>query len=272
MVERGTPVDEAERQRSPVGLEELDRIICDYSQGWEGRLERVVDLGDALLRVQPTYGEVMRLKLAATDVEARLDSLIGQVADNAGRCLWIVGPTVQPADLQDRLLRRGFTVYIDCEGLVLADLSVNIVRNPEVVIEPLSWETAPQYADRCSDASDPTWHRYLLESAHRYLASPVHHVQIFVALIGGEVAGYGVLRIEPTGIAYLANAMTVRQFRGHGVYSSLTAHRLQIARSEGCRTAFCAAQTATSAPILQRRGFASVCRFQYLVPPRTNPS
>ena len=257
---------------SPAAPEELERIIYAYSEAWEGRLETTVDLGAALLRIQPTYGTVARLAFPESDVKNRLDALIAEVQERAGRCLWIVGPGTQPAGLDRRLMSRGFTVFFDCDGLVLEDLTVHIPRSPEVVVEPLSRATVQDYAERCSDAPDPAWHRYLLESAYRYLNSPKREVEIYVALVGGEVAGYSVLRTEPTGVAYLANAMIVKEFRNRGVYSSLTAHRLDVARVAGCTVAFCAAQSKTSAPILIRRGFKPVCRFRYLVPPRTRDS
>ncbi len=86
-------------------------------------------------------------------------------------------------------------------------------------------------------------------------------VQIEVARLDREIAGFCVLRIEPNGVAYLRNAMTVPAFRNRGVYLSLVAHRLAVARTMGCTSAVLQAQTVTSAPILIKRGFKPVCRF-----------
>jgi N-acetylglutamate synthase-like GNAT family acetyltransferase len=90
-------------------------------------------------------------------------------------------------------------------------------------------------------------------------------VQIEVAHLDGEIAGFSVLRIEPNGVAYLRNAMTVPAFRNRGVYLSLVAHRLAVARTMGCTSAVLQAQAVTSAPILIKRGFKPVCRFVGLV-------
>lgn len=260
-------VGEGRRHRSPVKPEALESILWTYSEAWEGKCERVIDLGHALIRAGPTYGSVMRLRLPSA-IEACLDDLTAQVETEVGRCLWWIGPTTLPGDLGDCLVRRGFTVFWEFEGLVLDNLTVGIPRDPEIVIEPLSWDTALAYAMGCTDTQDPDWQRYLLESAHRYLESTMHDVQIYVARLGGEVAGYAVLRIEPAGIAYLANALTVKEFRRRGVYSALTAHRLAAARAAGCHSAVIIARSDTSAPIVRKYGFSPVCRFLAYLPPR----
>jgi GNAT superfamily N-acetyltransferase len=211
---------------------------------------------------------VMRLVFEPERVEERLEAVIARVTTDVGRCLWIIGPGTRPADLGQRLMARGFTVAMEFDGLVLVDLAIDIARNPDVVIEPLSWENAAEYATRCTDSTNPRFHEYLLASAQRYVQAASHEVQIYVARLGGEVAGYAVLRIEPTGLAYFPAELTVKAFRRRGVYLSLVAHRLAVARSAGCTAAVIGAQTATAAPILTRRGFRPVCHLLALAPPR----
>jgi GNAT superfamily N-acetyltransferase len=93
-------------------------------------------------------------------------------------------------------------------------------------------------------------------------------VEILVARLEGEVAGYAVLRTEPTGVAFLCDAMTVPAFRRQGVYLSLVAHRLALARAGGCVAAATHAQVQSSAPILMKRGFRPISRvFGYSRPP-----
>jgi len=50
----------------------------------------------------------------------------------------MVGPETRPADLGVRLMARGFTVAMELDGLVLDDLTREPIRNPDVVVEPLS--------------------------------------------------------------------------------------------------------------------------------------
>jgi hypothetical protein len=62
--------------------------------------------------------------------------------------------------------------------------------------------------------------------------------------------------------------MTVPAFRRRGVYLSLVAHRLTIARAAGCAAAVTHAQAQSSAPILMKRGFRPLSRvFGYSRPP-----
>ena len=149
---------------------------------------------------------------------------------------------------------------MEWEGLVLDDLSLSIPSTAGLVIEPLSRENAEAYATAMAGGTDSPYRAELLSQAHRFLQRSPQEVQIDVARLDGDIAGYSVLRLEPNGVAYLRNAMTVPAFRNRGVYLSLVAHRLAVARTMGYSAAVLQAQTATSAPILIKRGFKPVCR------------
>jgi hypothetical protein len=56
---------------------------------------------------------------------------------------------------------------------------------------------------------------------------PRQEVQIVVARLQGDVAGYAVLRLESNKVAYLRNAMTVPAFRNRGVYLSDVKRRMK---------------------------------------------
>lgn len=70
-------------------------------------------------------------------------------------------------------------------------------------------------------------------------------------------------------MVYLRNAVTLPQFRKRGVYLSLVAHRIALARESGCTAAVVQAQTRSSAPILLRRGFERVTTVWGLARPGT---
>jgi len=122
------------------------------------------------------------------------------------------------------------------------------------------------YAARCASSTDPATRAARRGSAQRYLRSTDRAVQIVVARVGGHVAGYAVLRIEPTRVAYLRSALTGAEFRRRGVFLSLVAHRLALARAVGRTVAVVQAMTTTSAPILMKRGFKPVCRLAAFTP------
>jgi predicted GNAT family acetyltransferase len=101
-----------------------------------------------------------------------------------------------------------------------------------------------------------------LAAARRYVERGEQETLIFLGRLNGRPAGAVVMRIEPTGVAYFRNAFTVPELREHGVYLSLSRHRLQVAREAGCTAAVVQANRQTSSPILQKRGFTPVSRIE----------
>jgi len=239
---------------------EIERIQFNRRAAWEGKEEHCIELGNALLKIEAGFGSVIRLRLPDVEREKCLDRLIEHVEGSVHSSGWFIGPGIQPADLEQLLLKRGFVPLFEWDGLLLEDLGGEMATNPDVEIEPLSWDNADEYATHCTEVTDPQFHAYLFASAQRFCAQPHREVEIFVARLHGHVAGYAVLRLEPNGVAYLGDAMTVPTFRKRGVYSSLVAHRLKVARAGGCLAAVTLAQRSTSAPILVRHGFTVVSR------------
>jgi hypothetical protein len=244
---------------SLIYAQEVERVLYEASSAWEGieALEISLGVGEVILRIQPGFAAAMPLRFDTATVEEQLDRAIGQIEKLVPWCLWIIGPTV---DLRPRLIDRGFAVRIEWDGLVLDDLSIFIPTTSGLVVEPLSWENAQAYATAIAGSPDSPHRSALLANAYRLLHIPRQEVQIVVARLQSDIAGYAVLRIEPNKVAYLRNAMTVPAFRNRGVYLSLVAHRLAIARASGCTIAVLQAQTKTSSPILMKRGFTPVCR------------
>lgn len=248
--------------RSPLAYaQEVERVLYEASSAWEGidAQEIPLGIGEGILRIQPGFAAAMPLRFDTATVEEQLNRAIGQVEKLVPWCLWVIGPSSRPTDLRQRLMDRGFTVSIEWDGLVLDDLSISIPTTPGLVIEPLSWDNAQAYATAIAGSPDSSHRSALLANAYRYLHTPRQEVQIVVARLQSDIAGYAVLRIEPNKVAYLRNAMTVPAFRNRGVYLSLVAHRLAIARASGCTIAVLQAQTKTSSPILIKRGFIPVC-------------
>lgn len=87
------------------------------------------------------------------------------------------------------------------------------------------------------------------------LVSRRPRARLMLALVDGRPAGTGELFIAD-GVGWLSADATLPQFRGRGIQSALQAHRLTIARSEGCRLAVSeAAPGSTSQRNMQRHGF-----------------
>jgi GNAT superfamily N-acetyltransferase len=256
---------------------EAERTIMDYSWAWEGEREHVEDLGGAVLRWLdvPWFGldgMVVHLNCDPARVDAQLDDIIARVEENGRKCWWVVGPSAQPPDVADRLVAHGFVKDVEWAGLALRDLSTPIPINPDLVVEPLSPANAEEYAALCVEADptdDPRVPVERLAAAHRFIETNAPDTGIYLGRLDGKLAACVVSHIEPTGVVYLRNAVTLPQFRRRGVYLSLVAHRIALAREAGCTAAVVQAQTRSSAPILLKRGFERVTTVWGLARPGT---
>lgn len=256
---------------------EAERTILDYSWAWEGEREHVEDLGGALLRRLdvPWFGldgMVVHVRCDPERVDEQLDAIIAQVEERAPRCWWVVGPSAQPSDVADRIVAHGFVKDVEWAGLALRDLSAPIPVNPDLVIEPLSPSNIEEYAAFCAAADpsdDPAVPAERLAAAQRYIAANDPAAGIFLGRLEGQVAACVVSHIEDSGVVYLRNAATLPAFRNRGVYLSLVAHRIALARAVGCTAAVVQAQMRSSAPILLKRGFERVTTIWGLARPDT---
>lgn len=246
--------------------QEPERTMTDYSFSWEGEREELTDLGDALIRAIPVpwygvHGMVVRQRYDPARVEERLDEVMAQAEAGDRRFLWIVAPSTEPANLGERFATRGLQPAVIWDGMVQAPLEPQILGNPDVLVEPLNQENAEAFAAIRSDGfPDPAIKAERLAAAHRYLQNPDKQSLIYVASLGGQAAGYVIMRVEPNGLAYFRDAYTLPAFRNQGVYLSLVAKRLQVAHESGCTAAVVQANQQTSSPILQKRGFRPVSR------------
>lgn len=251
-----------QNQRLNRFVQEIEHGLYGRTYTWEGKPEQVLDLGEVVVHAQPQFALVLCLCFASAQIDERLDHITHQIEKHfVQRQLWVIGPHTQPADLEARLTARGFTRKSELKGLVLDDLSFWTANNPEVVVEPLSWENAEAYAAMCSPYNNRAMGAEQLLYAHRYLQSSPKAIHIFIARLEGRPAGYALVRLEPNGTANLCDAFTLPEARGRGVYLSLVAHRLAEARKHGSTLAVTRANTRTSAPILMKRGFMPICSF-----------
>ncbi|MGM0751017.1 MAG: GNAT family N-acetyltransferase [Bacillota bacterium] len=82
----------------------------------------------------------------------------------------------------------------------------------------------------------------------------------------GHPVGYGNYRFSTDHeVLYLNGGGVLQEARHDGVYSSLVAHRLKMARRAQCRFVTCQARVGHSAPILKRLGFQAFSTYQYWV-------
>lgn len=261
------------QDRAHLLVQEIERGWYDRSAVWEGKPEQVLDLGDAIVHMQPGMAFVRSFRFPSVRIDERLDRLIEQISHVAHPCLWVTGPTTQPPNLAERLIARGFTIARELQGLILGDLAAWSANNPHVSVKPLSWANVQDYAALCSVPNNGVVavRNEQLAYARQYLQFSKREIHIFVAQLEGHPVGYALLRLEANGTANLCEAFTLPQARGQGVYLSLVAHRLAWAKERGSTLAVTRANTRTSAPILLKRGFKPVCHFFVLASPPASP-
>ena len=90
-------------------------------------------------------------------------------------------------------------------------------------------------------------------------ARPPTHT-LWVARCGGEPAATAGAVLFDRSI-YLVGGVVLDGFRGRGLYRALVAARMRYARERGVMLATSHARAETSAPILERLGFETLCRY-----------
>src|SRR5215471_16386715 len=123
-------------KRTSLLAHEVERVLYESSSAWEGIEAQEIPLGieEVVLHLQPGFAAAMPLRFETGAVEAQLDQVIQQVEGLVPWCLWVLGPSSRPVDLEQRLVARGFALRMEWEGLVLEDLSVPIPHTADLTI------------------------------------------------------------------------------------------------------------------------------------------
>jgi len=205
--------------------------------------------------------EVVYSRVAAPSAEATVRDTIRAYAAHGLAFRWCVGPLTEPADFGALLERHRFT-RMDGRGMSVApatwtakpaQIEIEAVTRANVeayvVAFAAGWDLALDLTARCDDVV-------------RALATGRFHFAM--ARVAGEVAATAGFVVQPT-LAYLAGGNVLARYRGRGIYRALTDHRLAHIRALGIPLAVTQAREATSAPILEALGFATVYRSRMYV-------
>lgn len=194
--------------------------------------------------------------LDATEVDAAIDEALARYARHGLRFRWLVGPGSAPADLEERLARRGL-VRSSVLGMYRETTRI-AVEVADVRVEQVSGETVDEFTRAMAEGwgVEPG----PLAAYNRLLLERPKEQRLYLARIDGEVAGTAGLAVFERSV-YLVGAVVLPKFRGRGVYRALTEGRLAVARHLGRSLATSQARESSSAPILARLGFESVGSF-----------
>ena len=204
------------------------------------------------------FNEVAFSALDEADADRVIDATIAAYRELGLKFRWNAGPGSAPADLGARLERRGLVASWG-RGMARAttDLAGQVDR--AIVVEEIEEASVGAYSRVMAEG----WGLELasLAAANRVIAaSPAPRQRMFLARWDGEPAAVASYVAFPRS-AYLRGGVVLPRFRGRGLYRALVQARLADARARSVALATSHASEATSAPILEWLGFATICRF-----------
>ncbi|MCC6622751.1 MAG: GNAT family N-acetyltransferase [Deltaproteobacteria bacterium] len=204
---------------------------------------------------QGGFNEVAHAVLDEREADAVIDRTIAGYRDRGIRFRWTVGPDSAPADLAERLARRGLVRSLSRAMVRSTAPLANLALAPGVSVEPVDAHNVEAYTEVMAAGwgADPE----PLRRVHALvLGAPSSH-RLTLGRVDGQPAGAAgqVLFARST---YLLGAVVLPAFRRRGLYAALVAARLDLARAAGLDLATSLARAETSAPLLERLGFQTV--------------
>lgn len=204
------------------------------------------------------FNDVAYSSLTDDEADAVIDRTIAEYQRLGLEFRWFVGPDSGPADLAERLERRGLVRHeisgmarqIDAPDGPWTDAGITVEHVDPITEPAFSRVTAVGW--KMDEGSLAAYHRHVLSQPARG-----HHM--FLARLDGEPAGTASY-VANVHSAYLMGGVVLPQFRGRGLYRALVGARLRHALGRGISLATCQAGR-MSAPILERLGFEKVCPF-----------
>ncbi len=217
------------------------------------------------------FNGVHHIRFASAEkayVDAKIAETLAYFRARDLPCMWVIGPSVQPADLATRLLEHGLTFLNEAPALVLdlsttdrdapalEGLAIQEARNAKELLPLLELEA------QCFDASEEIA-RYYYDT---YVATgfgsgqPWHH---YIGILHGRPVAMAALLLH-AGVAGIYGVGTLPEARRQGIGATLVRHALHQARAAGYRVALLT-PTDMSLRIYQRPGFQHHCTFQFYV-------
>jgi GNAT superfamily N-acetyltransferase len=202
--------------------------------------------------------EVLFSALAEGDADAIIDATIAEYRALGLKFRWSVGPGSTPADLGERLARRGLIASWG-RGMARPTAAPLDSDDPAIEVAEVDATTLGAFSHVAARGweMDPT---QTAELNAQILAAPERRQHMFLAYRHGEPVATASYVAFPRS-AYLIGGVVLPAYRGHGLYRALVVARLAHARARGLELATSHARESSSAPILERMGFATVCRY-----------
>jgi GNAT superfamily N-acetyltransferase len=201
--------------------------------------------------------EVIYSLLEEQTADATIDEAIAMYRDLGLKFRWNAGPGSGPADLGKRLERRGLTPSngrgmarsTDVDGSLGAANTVDVRHVSATTLDDFTRVMAAGWS------ADPA----ALGAVHKHILDEGRH-RFFVAYCdAAPAAAASYVPFERS--AFLMGGVVLPEYRGRGLYRALVQARMADARARGIGLVTSHAREQTSAPILEKMGFETVCRF-----------
>ncbi|WP_394823610.1 GNAT family N-acetyltransferase [Pendulispora albinea] len=214
---------------------------------------------------QGGFNEVICSSLPISEADSIIDTAVSEYRQLGIKFRWAVYPNAEPADLGERLERRGL-VKSPSRAMFTG------TRHPDVPFEAETFaydegttveEVGPRTIEAFTRVMATGWNveEGPLQHLHRTLLSnPDRTHRLFLARHHGRAAGAASYIASPLS-AVLLGAIVLPPFRRRGLYRALIAARLHDARTRNITFATTYAREETSAPILERLGFHTAFRY-----------
>lgn len=205
-----------------------------------------------------TLNEVVFSRIDAGEADAVIDETLANYDSLGVPHKWCVWPHTQPADMGARLERRGLERW-NARGMVCDPTEISLgPRDPSIEIrEVTGLYGVDVYADVMARGWDLDAEQARVDLRAGF-ASGRRNRRCFLALRDGEPAGCAAYVLHERS-AYLMGAVVLPAHRGAGLYRELIRARLADMTRRGLDLATTLARDETSAPILERKGFRTVC-------------
>ena len=200
--------------------------------------------------------EVIYSLLDEQTADATIDEAIAMYRDLGLKFRWNGGPGSGPADLGQRLERRGLTPS-NGRGMARSTENDGSQSAANTDVREVSAATLDDYSRVMAAgwSADPA----ALGPVHKHILAEGRH-RLFVAYCdGAPAAAASYAPFERS--AFLMGGVVLPEYRGRGLYRALVQARTAHARARGIPLVTSHAREQTSAPILEKMGFETVCRF-----------
>jgi ribosomal protein S18 acetylase RimI-like enzyme len=262
-------MDDIHTDLSPDGLvRAVERHWREQAVSWTRlRGGRVLDQGDLTVFVSGApvrYANgVVGARLAPEDADRRIEEALAELRAAGVPASWSVGPSSEPADLGERLVRHGFEFEESMPWMAADLLQLELDAAPPdglVVREVTDAEThdAWLHAMEMGFGMGGVEAGLLDEVAERARAEPDPRWLRFAGRYHGRIAASSGLVLEG-GVAAIYNVTTLRAYRRRGIGTAMTRAALRRGRELGYRVAVLGTSDAGRG-VYERMGFRDACR------------